>query len=277
MHDVAIIGAGELGGALANMLARRGVVSSIQLVDETGGVAAGKALDIMQSAPIEGFATTVRGGTDIASSAGASIVVVADRATGGEWTGEEGLLVLKRLARGRVTLCAGADARELVERGARELTIPRAKLFGSAPEALAAAIRAMVAIEANGSPQDVALTVLGIPPSHMVVPWEEVTIAGLMATRVLDAPALRRLSARVAPLWPPGPHALASAAAKAIDIMVGQSRRMMTCFVAPDDSAGRRMRAAALPARLGPAGIAAAEVPELNVHDRVALESAIML
>ena len=61
MQDVAIIGAGELGGALAHVLARRDVASTIRLIDETGGVAAGKALDIMQSAPIERFATRVVG------------------------------------------------------------------------------------------------------------------------------------------------------------------------------------------------------------------------
>src|SRR5258707_873338 len=97
MERVAIIGAGELGGATAHLLARRDLARTITIVDEAGRVAAGKALDIMQAAPIEGFATTLSGATDVSAAAGASIVVLADRAGAGEWQGEDGMLLLKRL------------------------------------------------------------------------------------------------------------------------------------------------------------------------------------
>ena len=75
MIDVAILGAGELGGALAHVLARRGIVRTIQLIDPAGQVAAGKALDIMQAGPVERFSTPVAGGTDItrAAAAGAGL------------------------------------------------------------------------------------------------------------------------------------------------------------------------------------------------------------
>ncbi len=68
MPRVVIIGAGPLGGELAFLLARRDAAGSVVLVDEAGGVAAGKALDIMQSAPIESFATRVSGSTDLFSA-----------------------------------------------------------------------------------------------------------------------------------------------------------------------------------------------------------------
>src|SRR5262245_54464970 len=63
MQEVAIVGAGELGGLLAHVLARRDAARAIRLVDESGQVAAGKALDIMQASPLEQFATSVSGGT----------------------------------------------------------------------------------------------------------------------------------------------------------------------------------------------------------------------
>jgi malate dehydrogenase len=278
--DVAIIGAGELGGAIAHRLAKAGVVSTICLVDETGSIAAGKALDIMQAAPIERFATRVMGATDIAAADDASIIVIADRAALGN---EDGLLLLTRLggsAAKSLILCAGAGHRELIERGAREVGVSRTRLFGSAPEALASAIRSIVATESGGSPLDVALTVLGIPPTHTVVPWEDATIGGLSAVRVLDTPARRRIEANIAQgagIWPPGPHALAAAAVKAINIVMGGSRQTMNCFVAPDDSAGRRTRAAAFPTRLGREGIVQVDVPPLTTRDHVALDNAIML
>ena len=137
-------------------------------------------------------------------------------------------------------MCAGAAQRELVERGVRELGYRRERLFGTAPEALAAALRALVALETDGSPRDVALTVLGVPPDQIVIPWEEATIGGFLATSVIDQAARRRLAARVAPLWPPGPIALAAAAAKAIQSVLGRSRQTVSAFVAPDHSGGQR-------------------------------------
>ena len=88
MLDVAIIGGGELGGLLAHVLARRGTAGDIRIIDDAGGVAAGKALDITQAAPLERFATRVSGSTDLSIAAGCGIVVLADRAGRGEWDGD---------------------------------------------------------------------------------------------------------------------------------------------------------------------------------------------
>src|SRR5205085_3956252 len=178
-------------------------------------------------------------------AAGASIIVIADRAGQSEWHGDESLLLLKQLsqvASGAMVVCAGASQREMVGRGVRERHFPAARLIGSAPEALAAATRSLIALETNGSVRDIALTVLGVPPLHTVVPWQSVTIAGFAAIDVLSEPVRRRTEARLSLLWPPGPHALAAAAAETISIIVSGSRRIVSCFVAPDDAVGRRFR-----------------------------------
>src|SRR5207253_8152342 len=126
--------------------------------------------------------------------------------------------------------------------------------FGSSPEALAAAARAIVALEVNGSPSDVALSVVGVPPDAVVVVWEDATIGGFAATRVLDEPSRRRIAARLRRLWPPGQYALASAAMKVVEAIAGRSRQGAICFVAPDDASGRKARTAALPVRLDAQG-----------------------
>lgn len=280
MREVAIIGAGELGGALAHALARRNVARTIRLIDEKGRIAEGKALDIAQAAPVEGFAASLSGCTDIMTAAGAAVIVVADRAGGAEWQGEDGLMLLGRLTRlapASVIVCAGATQREIVERGVRELHIPRAGILGSAPEALAAGARALVALELDTSPSDLALSVLGVPPGHIVISWEDATLCGIALARMCDEPARRRLRARIAALWPPGPFSLGAAAAKVIEALCGRSRRLACCFVAPDDSAGIRTRAAALPVRLGPGGVVETVLPSLTGAERVALDNAMML
>ena len=278
MIDVAILGAGELGGSLAHVLARREIVRRIQLIDPAGQVAAGKALDIMQTGPVERFSTRLDGTTDISRVAGVQLVVIADQARPAQ--GADDLLPLtqiSQLASRALVLCAGADGRTLVERCVRELGYRRDRLLGTAPEALAASLRALVALQTNGSVRDVALTVLGHPPAHAVVNWDDATIGGFGLTGVLDEPSLRRLSAQVGPLWPPGPHVLAHAAVEGIAAICGISRRTLSCFVAPDDSSGRRTRAVALPVRLGPDGVSRIDLPALSVATQTALDNAQLL
>jgi malate/lactate dehydrogenase len=159
----------------------------------------------------------------------------------------------------------------------RELGVKRERLLGSAPEALVGALRAIVALETRGSPKDVTLSVLGVPPDKLIVPWDEATIAGLRVTRVLDVAAQRRLDGRAQTLWPPGPLALATAAARVTEAFLTGSRRIVSAFVAPDDTYGRRARAAALPVRLHTEGLATIELVGLSARDTVALDNAMLL
>ena len=99
----------------------------------------------------------------------------------------------------------------------------------------------------------------------------------LSLEHALSEPTRRRLAARVAPLWPPGPYALAVAAVKAVTGITGRTSGLVSCFVAPDDGSGRKSRVVALPVRLGPSGIVAVETPPLNSHDHVALDNAMLL
>src|SRR5258708_26257268 len=82
MRASAIIGAGELGGALAHILARIDLVSTIRLIDETGHVAEGKALDIMQAAPIAGLVPAVCSSTDLTTAARAPVDLPRHRSRG---------------------------------------------------------------------------------------------------------------------------------------------------------------------------------------------------
>lgn len=277
---VAVVGAGPVGGELAFLLARRDAVESIVLVDDSGTVAAGKALDILQAGPIAPFSARVSGSTDPFVAAGASIVVLADSAKAGEWPVEAALQLLGRIVRaGRstVVICAGVTHAPVVHRAVRELRMSRRQVFGTAPEALASGIRSLAALEVDRSPEEIALTVLGVPPHHVVIPWSDGSIGGFSMTRLLDEPARRRLAARSSHLWPPGPLSLASAAAAGVLSVVGQSRRSLTAFVAPDEMMGSNRRTGAMPVVLGPEGIDRIEMPPLAGSEQVALDNALLL
>src|SRR5688572_15731132 len=99
MTTVCIIGAGELGGAVAHALARGERVARVVLIDAAGSVAAGKALDIQQSGAVEGFHTRLSGADDLTRVAGCAVCVVADRSgqPSTEWQGDEAVAMLGRI------------------------------------------------------------------------------------------------------------------------------------------------------------------------------------
>ena len=74
-HKIALVGAGNIGGTLAHLVGLK-ELGDVVLFDVFGGVAAGKALDIMQSAPVEGFDSRMVGTSDYAAIAGADVVIV---------------------------------------------------------------------------------------------------------------------------------------------------------------------------------------------------------
>jgi malate dehydrogenase len=72
---IALIGAGNIGGTLAHLAALKNL-GDIVLFDVAEGVPQGKALDLSQCGPVEGFDAKVTGSNDYADIAGADVIIV---------------------------------------------------------------------------------------------------------------------------------------------------------------------------------------------------------
>jgi hypothetical protein len=276
VRSIVIMGAGELGGALARQIAAADVAARVVLVDEAARVAEGKALDIRQAAPVDGYSTEVHGSADESIAATADAVVIADRfAANEEWRGDTGAVLIRRLRhlnRSALMICAGAHQLELVSRTVREGGLDSRRLLGSAPEALRGAVVSLTTLEAHCSPSEVSLTMVGRPPGHTIVPWEDASIAGRRATSVLSPPAITRLDGRLARLWPPGPLALASAAARFLCAAATRCPHTLCAFVAANSDHGHRVGMLPVAIRDGVVSVLA---PNLSVRDRVRLDVAL--
>jgi malate dehydrogenase len=76
MSKITVVGAGNVGATCANVLAHADTVNQVVLIDIQGNLAKGKALDMWQQAPIDGYSSRVIGGDDYALTAGSDIVII---------------------------------------------------------------------------------------------------------------------------------------------------------------------------------------------------------
>ena len=72
---IALIGAGMIGGTLAHLIGLK-ELGDVVLFDIAEGMPQGKALDLSQSAPVEGFDANLKGTNDYADIAGADVCIV---------------------------------------------------------------------------------------------------------------------------------------------------------------------------------------------------------
>src|SRR6187551_1941332 len=74
-RKIALIGAGNIGGTLAHIAAQK-ELGDVVLFDVVEGVPQGKALDLSQCGPVEGFDANLKGSNDYKDIAGADVVIV---------------------------------------------------------------------------------------------------------------------------------------------------------------------------------------------------------
>jgi malate dehydrogenase len=273
LQTIAVIGAGELGATLARRLAAAESARRVLVLDPDEGKARGKALDILQEGPVDGFDTRVDGGP-IESLDEVDAAVLADPPAldAGRLPSEAAALVERvRASLGRGPLLVAGGHPGVVEI-AVEKGHPRDRVVGSAPVAVAAALRRQIAAVVEGRASDVAVTVLGRPPDRVIVPRGTALMGGLPLDR-LHPTAARTAVARVEGRWP-GPVALAAAAARVLRALFSADAAVLPVFVVLSGEYGHRGRALAVPARLGHGRVLGVVEVSLDPVDRVAFDNA---
>jgi malate dehydrogenase len=74
-NKIALVGAGQIGGTLA-LLAGLKELGDVVLLDVVEGIPQGKALDLAEASPVEGFDAAMTGSNDFAELAGADVIIV---------------------------------------------------------------------------------------------------------------------------------------------------------------------------------------------------------
>ncbi len=75
MKKITLIGAGQIGGTLAHLIALKGL-ANVVLFDVAVGVAKGKALDIAQSSPVDGFNVNLIGTDNYEDTKDSDVIII---------------------------------------------------------------------------------------------------------------------------------------------------------------------------------------------------------
>ena len=75
MNKISLIGAGNIGGTLAHLLALK-KLGNITLIDVVTGMPQGKALDLSQSSAVEGFTGLIEGTNDFSKMKGSDVIII---------------------------------------------------------------------------------------------------------------------------------------------------------------------------------------------------------
>ena len=187
---IALIGAGNIGGTLAHLAGLK-ELGDVVLFDVVEGVPRGKALDLAQSGPIEGFDAALRGTHGYAAIKGADVVIVTAGVPRKPGMSRDDLLainagVMEQVGAGIGKYASGAfvicitnplDAMVFVLRKASGL--PHRRVVGMAGVLDSARFRHFIAAELKVSVEDVTAFVLGGHGDTMVPLPRYSTVAGI--------------------------------------------------------------------------------------------------
>jgi malate dehydrogenase len=187
---IALIGAGNIGGTLAHLIGLK-ELGDVVMFDVFPGVASGKALDIMQSGPVDGFDSAMSGTGNFADIAGADVVIVTAGFPRLPGMSRDDLLtknagVIAQVAEGIKTYAP--DAFVIVITNPLDVMVwvmqqksglPANKVVGMAGVLDSSRFRLFLAQEFNVSVEDVNAFVLGGHGDTMVPLTRYSTVAGI--------------------------------------------------------------------------------------------------
>ncbi|WP_353229576.1 malate dehydrogenase [Novosphingobium sp.] len=193
---IALIGAGNIGGTLAHLAAQK-ELGDIVLFDVVEGVPQGKALDLSQCGPVEGFDAKITGTNDYQDIAGADVIIVTAGIARKPGMSRDDLLginlkVMKAVGEGIKTHAPDAfvicitNPLDAMVWALREFSgLPTNKVVGMAGVLDSARFTTFLAQEFGVSVRDVTSFVLGGHGDTMVPVVEYSTVAGIPVTDLI--------------------------------------------------------------------------------------------
>ncbi len=296
LGKIVVLGAGNIGGSLAQRLAEADLAKEVVLVDIVEGLPQGKALDLQESAPILGFATGVTGATSLDALRGADVVVE----TAG-FARKPGMSRSDLLEKNAAIVGAHADAVRAHAPGAVVLVVTNpvdvmtayfqqrsglspARVFGESGTLDTARFRWFVAEALGVAPRDVTGFVLGSHGDTMVPILSLTSVGGVPLSRLLPADRLNAIvertkqgGAEIVNLLKMGSAYVAPTASQAelVRAIAHDEHRLLSASAHLDGAFGERGVYIGVPVVVGRAGIEKVVEVELTAAERAAFAASV--
>lgn len=293
LPTVTVIGAGQVGATVAHLIALKRL-AHVTLIDVVDGLAQGKALDMSESAPVEGFAVSVRGTTDYSAMAGSRLVVITAGLARKPGMSREDLLIANANIVGPIAERIAQHAPEaivivvtnpldiMVALTLQRSGFPRQRVVGMAGVLDSARLRAFVSMRLGVAPTDVQAMVLGSHGDLMVPVTHSMTVKGAPVTRQLAVAELDQLlqrtkdgGAEIVALLKQGSafYAPASSVVAMARAILADAHEVLPACVWLEGEYGLRDVCLGVPVQLGAKGLERVVDIALAPEERSALES----
>ena len=275
LKKISIIGAGNVGSSLAQRLAEKSC-DDVVLLDKIEGLPQGKALDILQSAPILGFSGCLTGTNNYRDTAGSDVVVITSGAGRKPGMSRDELLKMNMASVSEVTrnvVSHSPDSIVIVVTNPvdamtylalRESRLPRGRVLGLSSVLDSSRLSSFIAAELNVPASEVSALVLGEHGRNMVVIPRLATVKGRPLTEIIPQETIERLvertingGAEIVGLLKSGSafYAPSAAAARMVEAIALDKQEIMPCAAYLEGEYGIKDTVISVPVKLGKSGI----------------------
>lgn len=257
---VTVVGAGAVGATCADNIARKSICDELVILDIKEGFAEGKAMDLMQTAQIEGFDTKITGSTnDYSKTAGSKVAVITSGIPRKPGMTREELIginagIVKNVTENIIKYSPDAiivvisnPMDTMTYLALKSSGIPKHRIIGMGGMLDSARFRYFLSKAMQCSPNDLQATVVGGHGDTTMIPLTRLaTYLGTPVSEYLDAEALKKVAADTmvggatltgllgTSAW----YAPGAAGAAVVESIVRDEKRMMTCCVSLEGEYG---------------------------------------
>jgi len=290
-HKVTVVGGGNVGATTAQRIVEK-QLGDVVLVDIVEGLPQGKALDIMESAPVEGFDARLRGSNSYDETSGSHVVVVTAGVPRKPGMSRDDLVatneaivseVVRRILPGSpdaILIVVSNPLDAMCEVARRVSKLPRERVFGMAGVLDSARMRWFLAEALGVSVENTHAFVLGGHGDTMVPLPRYSTVAGIPVTELLPKEKLDAIVQRtrdggieiVNLLKTSAWYAPASAVVEMVDAVLRDKKKVLPCAVYLQGEYGMRDVYLGVPVKLGRRGAEEVVQIALQPEEKAALE-----
>jgi malate dehydrogenase len=270
---VTVVGAGAVGATCADNIARKELCDELVLVDIKDGVAEGKAMDLMQTAQIEGFDTKITGSTnDYEKTAGTHVAVITSGIPRKPGMTREELIginagIVKGVAQNilqhspnAIIIVISNPMDTMTYLALKSTGLPKNRIIGMGGALDSARFRYYLSQAMKCSPNDLQASVIGGHGDTTMIPLTRLaTYMGMPVSNFLDAEALKKVAADTmvggatltgllgTSAW----YAPGAAGGMLVESILRNEKKIVPCCVALDGEYGQKDICLGVPVIIG--------------------------